>query len=192
MYRVKIAALITSFLCCVSPALSDDSPGVSPELRRFMRPALVIGRVVFPTATCNESVFKPCVCASKTPPQVKYRPALKRCKGRAGVILEGSLRTAFSVVFRDRANRDRYAPPGWNGCTPAEVDMGLAKCSYYKAQKVYRTSQSTTFCFPFPGTSKQMAKASRLTVKLKDSPNDTKDPLVRLCLPLFKAKNPIN
>jgi hypothetical protein len=70
--------------------------------------------------------------------------------------------------------------------------MGLAKCSYYKASKVYRTSKSTTYCFPFAGTSKQMSKATRITIKLKDSPNDSKDPLVRICLPLFSAKNPMN
>jgi hypothetical protein len=188
---VTLSVLALSVGPVSQSAVAEDS-GVSAEFLRFVRPALVIGAVTFPDATCNESVFKPCVCASQTPAEVKYRPALAKCKGRAGVVLEGSLRTAFSVVFRDRANRDRYAPPGWNGCTSAEVNMGLARCSYYKAQKVYRTARATTYCFPFSGTSRQMAKASRLTIKLKDSPKDSNDPLVRVCLPNFSAKNPMN
>lgn len=193
IFRTPAAAFLTWLLTITPLSLQAESATpMSSALLEFMRPALVINTVTFPKATCNESRFKPCVCASKTPQEVKYRPALAKCEGKAGVILEGGLRTAFSVVFRDRANRDRFAPPGWNGCSSAEVNMGLAKCSYYKAQKVYRTARSTTYCFPFAGTSKQMSKATRLTIKLKDSPNDSNDPLVRICLPKFSAKNPMN
>jgi hypothetical protein len=148
--------------------------------------------VTFPEAKCNESRFSPCVCASKVPKELQYRPELPICGGKAAVILRSSLRKAFSVVFRDRENRDRFAKPGYNGCTPAEVAQGLARCSYYKVSQTFRTAKATTFCFPFSGRSKQLARASRLTIKLKDVPNATTDPLVRVCLPNFSAANPIN
>jgi len=162
------------------------------RLNRSVRPALVLSAVTFPEATCNESVFKPCVCASKVPAELQYRPELAVCGGKAAVILRGSLRKAFSVVMRDRANRDRYAKPGYNGCTPADVAQGLARCSYYKVAKTFRTAKATTFCFPFSGLSNQLSKATRLTIKLKDVPNATTDPLQRVCLAKFSAKNPIN
>lgn len=156
------------------------------------RPATALESVTFPEATCNEGRFKPCVCANQVPSEFKYRPELKICGGRAGVILTGSLRRAFSIVMRDRQNRDRFAAPGYNNCTPQEVGMGLARCSYYKVSKSFRTATSSTFCFPFSGRSNQLSRATRFTIKLRDVPNATTDPLLRICMQGFSAKNPVN
>lgn len=141
---------------------------------------------------CNESVFKPCVCASKSDPKIKFRSALKACKGRAAVILEGKYKSAFSVVLRDRLNRDRVIPDDFkHNCTSYEINtLGLNKCSAYKAQKVIRKGSSTTFCFGLPGA--KMKKATRITIKLVDDPNGTNDVLIRQCLPLFSAQYDMN
>ena len=145
-----------------------------------------------PKATCNESVFKPCICASKSPPQVKFRPRHGQCGGKAAAILEGEFANSFSVVLRDRLNRDRYPSVGFNGCTKAQADMGLAKCSAYKCQKTIRSNGKYVCCFGGAGTSSILSKVTRLTIKLKDSPNDSNDPLARICLPLFSAKYKMN
>lgn len=139
-----------------------------------------------PEATCNESVFKPCICASKSPTSIKYRPELRACGGRAAAILEGEFANSFSVVLRDRLNRDRYPDKGFNGCTLEEANTGAARCSAYKCQKTIRRNGKFTCCFGASGKSKLLSKASRLTIKLRDVPGSTEDPLLRVCLPLFK------
>jgi len=143
-------------------------------------------------ANCNESVFKPCICASQSDVRIKFREALPKCGNRAAVILEGSYKSAFSVVLRDRLNRDRVIPPGFSHtCSSYEINvLGLNRCSAYKAQRVIRKPTSTTFCFGLRG--KQMAKATRITIKLKDDPNGSNDVLIRQCLPLFSAKYDMN
>jgi hypothetical protein len=163
---------------------------------------LILGLVPFsniqaielPPARCNESVFKPCICAKSVPAEVKYRPRLAECGGKAAVILEGEWADAFSVVFRDRQNRDRYPSFGYNGCTAAEAG-GVAppnRCSAFKVQKKIREDGRVIHCFGNKGSDKILAKASRLTVKLKDVPTSSTDPLARICLNGFSAKKLLN
>ena len=147
-----------------------------------------------PNATCNESVFKPCVCSDDVPVEVKYRPTLAACNGKAAVILEGDWANSFSVVFRDRLNRDRYPSSGYNGCTATEAG-GVAppnKCSAFKVQKKIRSAGKTIHCFGNKGSDKILSKVTRLTVKLRDVPNGSTDPLARLCLKRFTATLPLN
>lgn len=150
--------------------------------------------IEIPEARCNESVFKPCICAKAVPTEVKYRPRLAECGGKAAVILEGEWANAFSVVFRDRQNRDRYLSVGYNGCTAAEAG-GVAppnRCSAFKVQKKIRQEGRVIHCFGNKGTDKILAKASRLTVKLKDVPTSSMDPLARICLNGFSPRKPLN
>ena len=150
--------------------------------------------IELPPARCNESVFKPCICAKSVPTDVKYRPRLAECGGNAAVILEGEWADAFSVVFRDRQNRDRYPSSGYNGCTAAEAG-GVAppnRCSAFKVQRKIQEEGRTIHCFGNKGTAKILAKATRLTVKLKDVPTSSADPLARICLNGFSARNSLN
>jgi hypothetical protein len=150
--------------------------------------------IELPPANCNESVFKPCICAKVVPSEVKYRPRLAECGGKAAVILEGEWADAVSVVFRDRQNRDRYPSFGYNGCTAAEAG-GIAppnRCSAFKVQRRIRQEGRVIHCFGNKGSDKILAKASRLTVKLKDVPMSSADPLARICLNGFSAKRPLN
>ena len=154
-------------------------------------PALAIE---LPPARCNESVFTPCICPARVPEEVKFRPRLKECGGNAGVILEGEWADAFSVVLRDRLNRDRYPSQGYNGCTLAEAsgEAPPNRCSAFKVQKVYRGGDKAIHCFGNRGTDKILAKASRLSVKLKDVPTSSQDPLARICLTGFSARKRLN
>lgn len=133
-----------------------------------------------PQATCNESVFKPCICNEDVPVDIKYRTSHPLCNNRAAAILKGDFKESFSIVLRDRLNRDRVAPIGFNNCSQAEIDAGLNKCSIFKAQKTIRTATRTIHCFGLPGV--LMSKATRMTIKLADRPNSSDDPLVRVCL----------
>lgn len=156
--------------------------------------AVTLEDLDLPEATCNESVFKPCICASKSPKDIKYRPSYKQCSGKAAVILGGKYTQSFSVVLRDRQNRDRYPAVGFNGCTKAQADAGLARCSAYKCQKKFtdRKTKEKVCCFGGSGKSKYLRKATRMTIKVADSPNDSQDPLVRVCLPLFDSTASMN
>lgn len=150
--------------------------------------------IEIPAAQCNESVFKPCICPRAVPADVKYRPRLAACGGNAAVILEGEWAAAFSVVLRDRQNRDRYPSFGYNGCTKAEAG-GVApanRCSAFKVQRKIRTATGVIHCFGNKGTDKILAKASRLTVKLKDVPTSSQDPLARICLNGFSPRRSLN
>lgn len=150
--------------------------------------------IELPEARCNESVFKPCICARSVPSEVKYRPRLAECGGKAAVIFEGEWASAFSVVFRDRQNRDRYPSSGYNGCTAAEAG-GVAppnRCSAFKVQRRIRQEGRVIHCFGNRGTDTILAKASRLTVKLRDVPTSSADPLARICLSGFSARLPLN
>lgn len=145
-----------------------------------------------PKATCNESVFKPCVCASKAPKSIQFRPSLKACGGKAAAILSGDFANSFSVVLRDRLNRDRFPATGFNGCTAEEAALGPNRCSAYKCQKVIKSGGQQVCCFGGSGSSRLLSKATRMTIKLRDVPEDSSDPLVRVCLPLFSASNKMN
>jgi hypothetical protein len=145
-----------------------------------------------PAARCNESVFKPCICAKNVPETIKYRPSLAACGGKAAAILEGEYGNSFSVVLRDRENRDRYPASGFNGCSKAEADLGLAKCSAYKCQKVTRKNGKLICCFGGSGDSAVLSKASRMTIKLRDVPGSSDDPLLRVCLNRFSPRVKLN
>lgn len=147
-----------------------------------------------PPARCNESVFKPCTCPSVVPKQIKFRPKLAACGNKAAVILEKEWANSYSVVLRDRLNRDRYPSSGYNGCSAAEAG-GVAppnKCSAFKVQKKIRSKGKVTHCFGNRGTDKILAKATRLTIKIKDVPGSSLDPLARICLKDFSTKVKLN
>lgn len=147
-----------------------------------------------PEARCNESVFKPCICASDVPPEIKYRPKFARCGGKAAVILEDEWADSFSVVLRDRLNRDRYPASGYNGCTLEEASgvAPPARCSAFKCQKTIRRNNRYTCCFGDRGRDRILAKASRMTIKLKDVPGSSADPLARVCLKDFSPRKRLN
>jgi hypothetical protein len=150
--------------------------------------------VEIPVAECNESVFTPCVCSSAVPPEIKFRPRLAACGGNAAVILEDEWASSYSVVLRDRLNRDRYPSSGYNGCTASEAG-GVAppnRCSAFKVQKKVRRGGAVIHCFGNRGADKILAKASRLTIKLKDVPGSSSDPLARICLNGFNTRVNLN
>ena len=147
-----------------------------------------------PEAYCNESVFTPCICSGSVPEDIKFRPRLSRCGGNAAVILSGEWASSFSVVLRDRLNRDRYPTSGYNGCTAQQAggESPPAKCSAYKVQKKIRMNGKVIHCFGNKGTDSILAKASRLTIKIKDVPGSSADPLARVCLNNYSPKVKLN
>ena len=150
--------------------------------------------VDIPEARCNESVFKPCICPSIVPEDIKFRPRLAACGGKAAVILSGEWASSYSVVLRDRLNRDRYPSSGYNGCSAAEAggEFPPNKCSAFKVQRKIRKDNKVIHCFGNKGTDKILVKASRLTIKLKDVPGSSLDPLARVCLQDYSAKVNLN
>lgn len=187
MQKIIISGLFTifAFLLLVSPAN-----------------ALRKQRAKAPNATCKEfpgSIFKPCICEKKVPKTIQYRSAIPECKGDAAAILSGDYASSYSVVLRDSQNRDRFPPTGYQGCSAAEVEKGLNKCSAFKCQKVIKTNKSSVLtgkqqicCFGEPGSSRILGGATRLTIKIRDIPNSTNDPLLRVCLAGFDPDKPLN
>ncbi len=148
-----------------------------------------------PEAKCKEfrgSRFKPCICAAEVPNSIQYRPTLAACGGKAAAILSGSFASAFSVVLRDKQNRDRWPAANYNGCSAAETALGLNKCSAFKCQEVIKASGEQICCFGEPGTSRIMRGASRMTIKFRDIPNAGNDPLARICLSGFSPRRNLN
>jgi len=136
---------------------------------------------------CSGGVFKPCVCPADVPSIVQYRPAVAECRGRAAIILSGRYKDVFSVVVRDRENKDRWPPQGINGCTPYERDvLALHKCSAFKAQRVIQVENkdgdASVHCLGASGYSTLFRRVSRMTAKLADVPGSSLDPLARWCL----------
>ncbi len=150
--------------------------------------------VEIPAAKCNESVFKNCICPASVPQQIKFRPRLAACGGKAAVILEEDWAGSYSVVLRDRLNRDRYPSSGYNGCTAAEAggEFPPNSCSAFKVQRKIRSGGKVIHCFGNRGSDKILAKATRLTIKLKDVPGSSLDPLARVCLNNFSTKVALN
>ena len=136
-------------------------------------------------ANCNGGRFAPCVCVNDVPKQIRYAPKFRACGGKAAAILQGKYKGIFSVALRDSENSDRE-PPNFGNCSQAERDAGEAKCSAYKVQRRFRTEflrkKAVVHCFGLPGKHTAMKKARRLTIKLKNLPNSTNDPLLRVCL----------
>lgn len=144
---------------------------------------------------CQGGLFKPCVCAKDVPTIVQYRPAVKECGNKAAIILSGKYKDVFSVVVRDRENKDRWPLSGINGCSAFERDtLGLNKCSAFKVQKVIPVenteSDAEVHCLGASGYSTLFKRVSRMTAKLSDVPNSTTDPLARWCL--AGPTNPLN
>ena len=143
-----------------------------------------------PEARCKEfpgSIFKPCICSSVVPKGIKYRPSLDACGGDAAAILSGQFSSSYSVVLRDSQNRDRWPASGYNGCSDSEVEDGLNKCSAFKCQRLFtrknaRGRNEKVCCFGESGFHPILGGATRLTIKLRDIPGSTNDPLVRACL----------
>jgi len=136
---------------------------------------------------CQGGRFKPCVCADNVTKLLGYRPSMRECNGNAGIILRGRYRGVFSAVVRDGENRDRWPANGVNGCTSAEVNSGVARCSVFKSQRrVTRTlSNGQTErieCLGARGNSPLFRNVRRITLKFKDIPNSSNDPLGRFCL----------
>ena len=150
--------------------------------------------VEIPAARCNESVFKPCICPATVPEDIKFRPRLAACGGKAAVILENDWASSYSVVLRDRLNRDRYPSSGYNGCSASEAggEAPPNKCSAFKVQKKIRSDGKVIHCFGNRGSDKILTKATRLTIKLEDVPGSSSDPLARICLESFSAKVDLN
>jgi hypothetical protein len=144
---------------------------------------------------CQGGVFKPCVCPKDVPSVVQYRPAVKECDGAAAIVLSGRYKSIFSVVVRDRENKDRWPPQGINNCTAYQRDiLALHKCSAFKAQKVIDVDDSrgdaSVHCLGASGSSTLFKRVVRMTAKLADIPNSTADPLARWCL--VKPDQPLN
>lgn len=177
------------------------SLGLCAFILALISPGTSLSDVRVPEANCKEfpgSIFKPCICDDEVPRAIKYRPSLGICGGDAAAILQGGYSSSYSVVLRDSQNRDRWPASGYNGCNEAEVEEGLAKCSAFKCQKVVRRRNPKTrrrefiCCFGEPGTSSILAPATRMTIKLRDIPGSSEDPLVRVCLNGFDADVPLN
>ncbi|MEY4669780.1 MAG: hypothetical protein RL518_2479 [Pseudomonadota bacterium] len=142
---------------------------------------------------CMGGRFKPCVCAADVTKLVQYRPSIAQCGKKAGIVMSGEKYIkAFSVVVRDRDNRDRWplefpaTGTGYGGCTLAQAKAGLGKCSAFKVQKIIKVSNENgnaeVHCLGQSGYHPLMRGISRMTIKLKDVPGSHEDPLERLCL----------
>jgi hypothetical protein len=150
-----------------------------------------------PTAQCNESVFMPAICWEDVPRDIKYRPRYESCGGDAAILLGGKFSSSYSVVLRDRANRDRFPPcvsngANYNGCSFNECDtLGLNRCSAWKCQRTLNErigrKRFKVCCLGDSGDSAVMSKTTRLTIKLRDVPGSNTDPLIRAHL---KRNNP--
>jgi hypothetical protein len=142
-----------------------------------------------PPNFCQGGIFKPCVCSRDVPIDVQYRPSVKECGGNAGVMLYGKYLSVFSVVVRDRENRDRWPVSGYNGCSFALANSSAppARCSAFKVQGKVRVGAGTAdegllHCFGDDGYSALMRNVVRVTAKLRDIPGSSADPLERWCL----------
>jgi len=138
---------------------------------------------------CSGGVFKPCVCAKDVTKRVLYRTSVRECGRKAAIILTGSYAQSFSVVLRDAENKDRVPfATTVNGCSFALAQSVSPpnRCSVFKAQKVIKLSDDRgpvrVHCMGASGGSAFGKRARRMTVKLADSPNDSNDPIARLCL----------
>lgn len=155
-----------------------------------------------PKAKCNESRFKPVICAKDVPEDIKYRPSFGKCGGNAAALLDGDWASSYSIVLRDKENRDRVPPctstgTNFNGCSYYQCnDLALKSCSAFKCQKVIKTKvrgkSRTICCFGGTGTSKVLSGATRMTIKLADDPGSHNDPLVRVALNKYSPKRKLN
>jgi len=191
--------LILCFTLCVSTFAATSVPALAQTSsnNRVWTIAEILAERQEPVEIdnprmCDGQLFKPCVCAADVTKLVQYRPSIAQCGKKAGIVMSGKYLRSFSVVVRDRANRDRYPTifpatgTGYGGCTLAQAKAGLAKCSAFKAQKVFRVQNengnAVVHCLGESGYHPLMRGISRMTIKLKDVPGSNLDPLERLCL----------
>lgn len=176
-----------------------DSAAQAPEQRVWTIDEILSERRtpadVKKPSMCLGERYMPCVCAPHVSKLVQYRPSIAQCGKNAGVVFSGRYLHAFSVVVRDRLNRDRFPErPGFNGCSAGQYSAGLAKCSAFKVQKIIRVNNENgdaeVHCLGASGYSSLYRAATRITVKLKDVPGGHTDPLERLCL--VGPKKPLN
>ncbi len=155
-----------------------------------------------PLARCNESVFMPTICWENAPKDIQYRPKHEQCGGNAAILLGGKFSSSYSVVLRDKLNRDRFPPCSSSGsnfgnCSFSECDtLGLNRCSAWKCQRTFKTrvgrKRVQTCCLGDSGDSALLSKTTRLTIKLRDDPTSNLDPLVRVALKRNNPKKRLN
>jgi hypothetical protein len=193
MRLLKLFLLIScvvavSSLCVTSDVYAQSTPA---SRRVWTISEIIASRQFLPIVKkpkyCQGGVFKPCVCPRDVPSIVQYRPAISECGGKAGIVLSGKYKDVFSVVVRDRENKDRWPPSGINGCSAYERDvLALNKCSAFKAQKIINVENengdATVSCLGASGYSTLFKRVVRMTAKLADVPNSSADPLARWCL----------
>ncbi|MFN4896044.1 MAG: hypothetical protein ACK5GN_04785 [Pseudomonadota bacterium] len=191
MLHTRTTLLIMSAVCLVLISHSAVAQS-TPVTRKVWTIAEVLDARQFRTIAkrpkyCQGGLFKPCVCPKDVPSIVQYRPAIAECGGKAGIVLSGKYKDVFSVVVRDRENKDRWPTTGINGCTAYERDvLALNKCSAFKMQKMIEVEDSrgdaSVHCLGASGYSTLFKRVVRMTAKLADIPNSTADPLARWCL----------
>lgn len=190
---IRSFGVLVAIVSCTFQALSLNSASAqaTPGKTRWTVAEILNERqfrdIVKKPKYCQGGLFKPCVCAKDVPSIVQYRPAVQECGGKAAIILSGKYKDVFSVVVRDRENKDRWPPEGINGCTAYERDvLALLKCSAFKAQQVLDIDDprgdATVHCLGASGRSSLFKRVVRMTAKLADIPNSTADPLARWCL----------
>ena len=192
-FHIWIGASILSAIFLPIVALAADTKQVwtAQQILDERKPAQTKKKPRY----CQGGVFKPCVCPRDVSTLVQYRPAVKECGGRAAIVLSGKYLNVFSVVVRDRENKDRWPPAGFGGCSAYERDvLALNKCSAFKVQKILGmddvTADAEVHCLGASGYSTLFKRVTRITAKLADIPNSNSDPIVRWCL--NKPTKPLN
>lgn len=181
------AALVACITAPITPSYAQSTPSRKVWTVTEILDQRTFTPIVKKPRYRASAPFKPCVVPQHVPSIVQYRPAVAECENRAAIILSGKYKDVFSVVVRDRENKDRWPPEGINGCTAYERDvLALHKCSAFKAHQVLDIEDdrgdASVHCLGASGYSKLFTRVTRMTAKLADVPNSTNDPLVRWCL----------
>jgi hypothetical protein len=192
-FRIKLALLSVlasaiTYTACLGDAFAQSNTSKKEwTIEEILSERKFRATVKKPRYCQTTTAFRPCVCHQDVPSVVQYRPSVKECGGAAAIILSGRYKDIFSVVVRDRENKDRWPPQGINNCTAYQRDvLALHKCSAFKAQKVINVDDArgdaSVHCLGASGSSTLFRRVVRMTAKLADVPNSTADPLARWCL----------
>ena len=129
------------------------------------------------------SAFAP--CSPFFPDGLGYIPSVSQCNGRAGIVVWGELKNAFSVVVRDCKNNDR------DPCNKSDASCGSNFSSPFKAQSIIpvtiqrqgqnRVRQARLFCMKERGDSEVYKLVRRITIK-KVNPVRRDSDIARICL----------
>ncbi len=193
IYRLSLRALKAAPLAGFAFALLQTGPSAAQTTtNRVWTIAETLNERAFTPIVRNPrytqgGVFKPCVRSTDVPSIAQYRPAMAECGNKAAIVLSGKYKDVFSIVVRDRENKDRWPAQGINGCSAYQRDiLALNKCSAFKTQKVIDVEDdrgdATVHCLGASGYSTLFKRVTRMTAKLADVPNSHADPLVRWCL----------